>query len=141
MESPNPVKVVWIEDGSAVALGRLASDSGTGDWTGVEGEGNFLKQADIDTITYKVFDRSTTTPDTAILTGTLTLSSVIFDTPVKDKKLWPDDDYGYNFKHTLPTTAFPTGDNVIRVEYKITTVGSAVGWGIYEGPVESVVTS
>ena len=137
----NTIQVKWQEDGSATCLGRLVAEDGTGAWTGIIGEGNWLKQADLSTITCAVFDLDSATPTVATVTPTVTISSAIQDTPVTDGKIWDLDDVGYNFKHGLASTVFPTGGNRYRVEYKITTTGSAVGWAKFEGVADKVFTS
>lgn len=139
--SVNTIQVTWREDGSATCLGRLTAEDGTGEWTGVNGEGNFLKQADISTITCAVFDLDSSTPTTAASTPTVTISSAIQDPPVTDGKIWDVDDIGYNFKHTLASTVFTTGGHRYRVEYKTTLTGGSVGWAVFEGQAEGVFTS
>lgn len=137
----NPIQVTWNEDGSATVLGRVTARDGSGTATGVRGEGNWLQQADLSSITCSVFDLSSETPDTAIATPTITISSVIVDSPVSTTVLWTEDTTGYNFIVDLAASNFPTGNNVYRVEFKFTTTGSAVFWGIYEGRAVPVRTS
>ena len=137
-------KVAWQEDGTATVLGRITARDGTGTATGVNGEGNWLKQADISTITCAVFDLSSSTPTTAIATPTVTIATHVLDTPVTTNVLWTQETgtvTGYNFLHDLPASAFPTGEHIYRAEYKITTTGGAVLWGAFEGPAERVFTS
>lgn len=133
-------KVVWLEDSSALVLGRLTAHNGSGAATGKAGEGNWLQQTDITSITCKVFDltSSTTTP---ITTPTVAVSSVILDTPETANTIWTKDSIGYNFIHNLSPTDFPTGSSRVRVEYKVTLSGGAVFHGVYEGPVRPVVGS
>lgn len=135
------IQVKWREDGSATCLGRLTAEDGTGEWTGVNGEGNWLKVADISTITCAVFDMDSSTPTVASATPTVTVATAVQDTPVTDGKIWDVDDVGYNFKHTLAASVFPTGGHRVRCEYKVTTTGSTVGWAVFEGAVEGVFTS
>lgn len=141
MAATDEIQVVWNEDGSATALGRVTARDASGSATGVPGEGKFLQQADLSTITCSVFDLNSSTPDTAIATPTVTISSAILDTVDTATTLWDLDEYGYNFRHDLAHTNFPTGDHVYLVEYKFTTTGSAVFWGRYRGPARSVRTS
>lgn len=136
-----PIKVNWQEDGSATALARVCARDGSGTWTGVSGEGNWIKQADLTTITCAVFDRSGTTPDTPFLTPTVTIASAIQDTPVTDGKIWDIDAVGYNFLHDLPGTCFPSGGHKYRVEYAFTRSGGTTWAVIYEGIAESVAAS
>lgn len=130
------IKGTFNEDGSATCLGRLTAR----DATGVQQPSGrkLLKQADTSTVSVAVFDLQSSTPDTVTYSASLTVSAVIFDTLQTD---WDVDSVGYNFKHTIPTTAFPTGGHVHRAEYKITTTGGTVMWARYEGPAVPVSTS
>lgn len=134
----NIFNVQWVEDGSATVLGRLAGRTGSGNATGVDGEGNWLQEADISTITCKIFDLDSSTPDTATETPTVTISSVILDTPVTTNVVWTKDTIGYNFIHTLSSTYFPTGDRRYRVEYEVTLAGGGVFHGIYVGTARPI---
>ena len=117
------------EDGSATILGRLVARDGTGAATGVNGEGNFLKVADISTITCAIFDLDSSTPETSISAPDVTVATDVLDTPVTTNVLWTKDTTGYNFLHDLASTSFPIGGRNYVVEYKITTTGGTVGWG------------
>lgn len=120
------VKAQWNEDGTATCLARLTARDATGSWTGVPGEGNFLKQADLSSITYSTFDRSSSTPNTAIVdAATVTISTAIQDTPVMTSVLWVVDTYGHNFVFDVPYTCFPTGGHVYDVEFMAITTGGA----------------
>jgi hypothetical protein len=125
------------EDGTATLLGRVTARDGTG--TSVTGEGKCLKQADLSSITAKVFDLH---DGTTTYTATLTISSVVFDSLQVDA-IWnlAADSNGYNFLADLPTTAFPTGGRTYRAEAKFTTTGGTVGWGRWNLQAESVLTS
>lgn len=129
----------WHEDGSATVLARITARNGTGGSTGVAGEGNWLKQADIDNINIKVFDLDADNPDTATVDTDLTISEVVQDTPVTSTALWTKDTTGYNFIHDLPSTYFPEGNRRYRVEYEVTlNGGSVVFHGILEGSTTSL---
>lgn len=135
------VRVWWREDGTATCLARVTARDASGAATGVSGEGKWIMQADVSTITCAVYDRNSTTPDTAIATPTVTISSAILDIPVTNGQIWPIDSTGYNFIYDMLPAHFPTGDRTYRVEFKLTTTGGAVAWLLYEGIAESVVTS
>lgn len=127
-------RVKWNEDGSATVLGRITARDGSGSATGVDGEGNWLEQADIDTITYKVFDRDSDTPDTPVVAETsLTVADVMLDTPVTTAVIWTKDTTGYNFIHDIAASVFTTGGHQYEVEYKVTTTGGTVFHGKYRG--------
>lgn len=133
--APTTFQVVWREDGSATLLGRLTARNGTGSATGVSGEGNWIKQADISAITCKSFDM-TNDPDTAT-TQTIT-SSAIIDTPVTATTLWTVDSTGYNFLWDAPASIFATGGHTYQIEVKVTTTGSEVGIGIWKGVAQAI---
>ena len=135
--------VLWMEDGSALALGRLAAPDGTGAWTGEIGEGNWLKQSDfaVGGLTFKLFDLDGTDPDTEVASGTLTPAAVILDTPDTTNHLWTRDEIGYNFKHLLPPTYFPEPHHRIELEYRGETTGSSVFHAIYEGKTRPIRSS
>ena len=133
-----PFEVVWNEDGDATALGRITARDGSGIATGVDGEGNWLQQADISTITCKVFDLDSTTPDTEIATPTVTVATHVLDSPVTTNVIWTLDSTGYNFLHDLAASNFPTGDRTYLVEYKVTLSGGAIFHGVYRGTARPI---
>lgn len=135
------IAVTWIEDATNTVYGRITARDGSGAATGVQGEGKWIKQADLSSITCKVFDRNGSTPDTAITTPSITISDVIDDTPDTSQEIAPRDATGVNFVCELGPTNFPTGGHIYRVEFKFTTTGGDVHWAIYEGMCQSVVTS
>jgi len=134
-------QVQWNEDADATVLARITARTGSGAATGVAGEGNWLEQADISSITCKVFDRSSDTPGTEIATPTVTVSTSVVDTPVTATTLWTKDSTGYNFIHDVAASNFPTGNHTYRIEYTVTLVGGAVFHGNLEGVAKSVVSS
>lgn len=133
--------VQWNEDGSATVMARLMARNGSGDT--VTGEGKWLKQADFTSITCNIFD--TTAADAEVGTApTVTVSSVIIDTPVTDRAIWTKDDVGYNFLLDLAGTYFPTGGHVYTVQmYAALTGGvTTLQWsyvGIAQPRIEVVV--
>lgn len=141
MTRPQVSKVSFFEDGSATALARVTARDATGAATGISGEGKWIKQADLSSITCAIYDLSSSTPDTATSTPTVTISSAIIDTPVTDGVIWDVDSTGYNFLFDFAATAFPTGNHRYRIEFKFTTTGSAVLWLVYEGVALAVRTS
>lgn len=141
MRSANPVSVTWQEDGTATVLARVCARDATGAWTGEKGEGRFVKQADLSSITCNVFDRSSETPSTAIATPTVTISSAIQDSPVTNQEIWTLDTVGYNFVYDLAASNFPTGGNEYLVEFKFTTTGGTVWHLVFQGPAAKIVGS
>lgn len=133
--------VEWNEDGTATVLARVTARNGSGAATGVSGEGNWVEQADISTITYKLFNLDGDTPSTAIESGSLTVSDIIIDTPVTSTAIWTKDDVGYNFLHDISNSFFPTPNARYRMEYEITLTGGAVFHGVFEGTTRAIVGS
>lgn len=118
------------EDGSVTLLARLMADNGSGD--AVAGEGKWLEQADFSTIVCHVYDLSNANAEVGTA-PTVTVSSVIIDTPVTDGVIWTADSTGYNFKHTVAGTYFPNGGRAYEIEYFATlTGGTTFGWS-YKG--------
>jgi len=133
----NTFPVNWNEDGDATCLGRVTARNGTGAATGVDGEGNFIKQADVSAIERKIFDLDGSTPDTPVTTNP-TISTVILDTPVTTNVLWTKDSTGFNFLDDIAGSNFPVGENRYRIEYKFTLTGGAIFHGVYEGSAEPI---
>lgn len=107
-----PTKARTIEDTDLPIFDRLRTDDGT-----------YLVQADLSSIAYAAYDLSD--PGTAITTGTLTISDVIFDTlqQTADNALWGEaggSTIGFNFAAILPAACFPTGGRTVRVEITFT---------------------
>lgn len=131
-------EVRWMEDGTAFVKACVAAPDGTGKTIGNPGQGYFLKQADLSSITCLVYD---VTGSSNVATPTVTVSSAILDTPLSTQALWKKGPPGYNFQHTLAASNFPTGGSTYRVEYKFTTTGSNVYWLKLQGVADSAYTS
>ena len=128
--------VTFMEDGSAECRARIMTSTNNST-EAIPGEGYPAKQANLTSITYKVTDL-TDTSQTAV-TGTVTISSAVYDT-LQDHPLWQFTK-GYNFFFTLPPTCFPIGGHTYTAEFKITYSGGDVGWLIFEGLARGVQTS
>lgn len=102
------------EDGSATCVARVCMGDASGAATGTDGEGKWVQAADMTSITRYVYDTSSATPNTAILTTALTVANVIEDTPVTNRQIATFD---YNFHDDVPKTAFPDGGRTYRIEY------------------------
>lgn len=126
------------EDGSATIKARVMAVDGTGSAAG-PGEGYAVKRADLASISVLIYDITGAAAQGS--PPSITIANVISDTLITTAALWKTDEYGYNFIHTLPTTAFPTGDSEYQVEYKFTTTGGAVGWLKVKGKADKVYTS
>lgn len=117
------------EDGGAGFLARLVGNSAAN-----------VTQASLSSASVKVFDLDSDDPDTAVYTATLTISSVIFDALQTDDR-WTVDSTGYNFRHDMPASAFPTGSHNYRVEYKFTPTSGEVFWALFDVFATNVRTS
>jgi hypothetical protein len=116
--------VVFDALGVAPVFARMACDEGTGTYTGIPGEGNWLKQADVSTIAYTVTDITYPDNESEVVASTsLTVSAVLSDTPTNTARNWKVDQIGYNFSHKVPAASFPTRGNRYRVSYAVTTTG------------------
>ena len=136
MSATEVIQVTWMEDSTNTVLGRVVARDGTGSATGVNGEGNWIKKADLSSITCSVFDLSSAAPTTAITTPTVTISTDILDTPVTSNVIWTEDKTGYNFLIDLAAANFPTGEHVYSVRFTFTTTGGDTFNKAYEGLAE-----
>lgn len=134
-------RVSWNEDGDATVLGRITARDGSGSATGKNGEGNWLQQADVSSITRNVFDLDGGTPNTATDSDSLTVATVVLDTPITTNVIWTLDTTGYNFLDDVPAARFPTGGRRYRIEYVVTLAGGAVFHGNYEGQAKPIRSS
>ncbi len=91
----------------------------------IDKNGDRITQSGLSSLTVKVFNARTTVET---YSATLTIGSVVSNSlqTNEDDNGWTQDDIGYNFKHTIPGSAFPDGSAEYRVEYKFTpTAGDA----------------
>ena len=98
---------VW-EDSDCVCMARVV---------GIDADE--ITQADVSSITLKVFDEDAADPDAAVSTASLTVSAVVFNTLQTDAR-WQVDTTGYNFRYTIPAAALATGDHTYTVEFVFT---------------------
>lgn len=75
-------------------------------------------QASFSAAKYAIYDMSGD-PETAIASGSLTVSTVVFDTLQTDG-YWTADALGYNFRHTYAGTLFTRGGGSYLIEYALT---------------------
>lgn len=117
-----------FEDGAASFMARV---------TGPDGDN--IVQADITSITFKVYDAG----GTEAATGTLTMATVVFDTLQTDARWNPDiDTTGYNFRDDRVAGTFTAGGRY-TVEYKFTPTSGAdyVFWVTFKVAAMAVLTS
>jgi len=101
-----PVDAVIVEDGGCLVLARLV------DW-----DGQALTPDQTETVEVQVFQlEAESTPTYA---EELTVEEVVLESPASGHPAWPANP-GYNFRHLVPATAFPTGDHYYRLEYQFT---------------------
>ena len=122
---------VW-EDGSATFRGRFGDEDAS-----FQAEGTPWTRSDYSAISYSVFDKLTKSVVTDHNAVALTISAIIFDT----LQGWGKDAVGYNFRHTVAPSAFPTGGLVYVVEYKLEMTSGNPGWAVAEVLAKSVMTS
>lgn len=114
---------IW-EDAGAMLMARVTGNDGAA-----------ITQASLSTITYKVFDLKT-----EVSTGSLTISSVVFDTLQTDAR-WTVDSTGYNFRWDAPASLFTTSGHQYRVEIRFTPASGAIFWAIFDLFTIAVLTS
>lgn len=90
----------------------------------VEGhDGTDIQQADINAITYKVYDVETRTQTG---TGNVVVASSVFDTlqtSANDPR-WSGDAAGFNFAHVVPGASFPVSGKQYEVQYSFDPSGA-----------------
>lgn len=97
---------VWADD-PATCLGRILSPAG-----------DYLVQSDVTSATWTVYDLDDAKAVEG--TGSLTVSSVIFDTLQTDD-IWTEDTTGYNFKSTISGTYLPDAGHNYRIVFAFVT--------------------
>lgn len=85
----------------------------------IPSSGAYITQAALTAVACKVFDLGSNTPDTAVATPTVTVSTAVFDTlqtAAADLRIWTRDTTGFNFKFQVPGTAFAAGSIGTKLE-------------------------
>ena len=114
-----PLSVVLKEGSAFVVLAQYYSITG----------GVLLKQADLSTITRKVWNVSKGTVVTGHDGATETITSVIKDTPITeatDPRWTVEDTLGYNFVTTISDTALDVGDDQFDLTFTMTDTASNI---------------
>jgi len=102
-----------------------------------------MLQADMNgTATLKIFDLSSDTPDTAIVTtSSIAASAVIFDALQVDS-YWNTDNVGYNFRHTNVSAADKLlGGKVYRFEYSFDTDADGLIYVVSEVAIQGLYST
>lgn len=110
-----PRATVW-EDSGVVLMARVLGY-----------DGDPIQQADITSISRKVFDGGTT-----ISTDDLVVADVIFDALQTGDSRWDADDTGFNVLDIVPAASLPNGDTVYRVEYLFTPASGEVFHDVFD---------
>ena len=97
--------VIWEDSGYTVLARILGHD------------GDAVQQADVSAISYTV--EESTDPSTEVASGTLTVSSVVYNTLQTDSR-WARDTTGFNFAAAMPATTVPNGSMTYLVDYTFT---------------------
>jgi hypothetical protein len=131
------------EDGSFNILARVTAIEGSGTAVKPE-EGNPLQQADVSTITCKVFtiaSRDATTGTEVTPAPTLTPAANLYD--ALQTLGWPTgrDPHGYNFRLDLGPAYSASPAQWVLVEVKFTLSGGGVVWLKVRVKTKAVVTS
>ncbi len=141
MTGARRIKAVVIEDGTFSCLARLTAMEASGPrQTG--DLGRVVKQADLTSITAKVFDLG---PGGLVSPVEITPApTVVISTAISDTLLtlgWDADSIGYNFRFDLGPTYCATGGNRYWPEFKCTLTGGSVFWALFDLEAKSVLTS
>lgn len=99
--------------------------------------GAYITIAALSSITRTVKDLTDTTQ--SLVTDSLTVASVVFDTLQTDAR-WTKDSTGFNFLDIVPASKLPTADHVYRVEYKATEASSGAVTSLGEFQLTTVGT-
>ena len=108
--------------------GCVAEDSTFAVMLRLQVDGVTATQSVLSSITWKAWDEQNT--GTVHASGTLTVSSVVFDTLQTDGR-WSADATGYNFRHDITQATF-TDPGRYLIEYAVTMTG---GNSFIAGPV------
>lgn len=103
------------EDTPLTILARLCAKTATGSASPVPEEGNLLLQADVTSVTCKIYDEG----GTIVISTTPTTSDVVYDT-LQTTGVWKNLARGGNFLYTIPATGFPSGLTEVTVEITLT---------------------
>lgn len=108
---------VW-EDGGLFVMARVYGNAGTA-----------ITQASLTSIAYAVTLKS---DGSTITSGSVTVSSSVFDTLQTSDPRWTRDSTGYNFSFAVPVAAFPTADERYRVKFTFTPTSGSVFFLVFE---------
>lgn len=125
MPEAKPLYVLAWENGGLILMARILG------WAG-----SSVLQADITSIQCTVTDTSED-GDGETYDAALVISATVFDT-LQTPAIWTADGTGYNFRHTVPATAFPQGDRINRVEYRFTPASGEAFYFVVDVQVQAI---
>lgn len=112
-----------FEDTPYTILARLCARVASGAASPVETEGKLIQQADVTSVTCKVYDST----GALVISTTPTVSDVIYNTLQTSQVFAKVSQGGGNFLYQIPATGFPTGATSVTVELTVTlTTGEPV---------------
>lgn len=103
MASIGVITGLTVANSGVTCMGRIYGNAGT-----------LITQASLSAITYAVTIIAEDDTETDGTTGTLTISSVVFDTLQTSDPRWSVDSTGYNFLATIPASAFTRANGGLR---------------------------
>jgi hypothetical protein len=101
---------IW-EDGGCACLARVRGANGVN-----------ITSADVTSFTRKIFDLSSSTPDTAIHSTTVSSPTTSAIHSLATDSRWDEDGTGYNFENTIlsSTVVFAKPNRRYRIQYTFT---------------------
>jgi cystathionine beta-lyase/cystathionine gamma-synthase len=127
MIAASPFKFeVWEDSGFSI-MGRVLGPDATN-----------VTQAGVTSIAFSVYDKANLA--VALSTGTMTVSTVIFDTLQTDAR-WTVDSTGYNFRYDAPNTLLPRGSATYRLEVAFTPASGSPFHTVYEATTKDLLRS
>lgn len=119
---------VW-EDQSVVLMARVYNTAG-----------DLIQQSGLSSIAYEVWNMHTPPVPVSTASGTLTISSVVYNTLQTDAE-WTKDSTGFNFRGTIPASCFTTPDRTYRIEIEFTPTSGDPFFAVYEIYVAPILGS
>ena len=98
-------------------------------------DGEAIQQADLSSISYKVFNES----NVEVATGSLSISGVIYDSYVTGDARWDQGGNGYNFLWAPPVTTVPAAGEY-TFEVLFTPVLGQQFYGVWERSISEILT-
>ncbi len=124
------IQGITIANGGVFCMGRIYGNAGT-----------LITQASISSIAYYVYTVTNLGVETSVGSGSLTVSTSIYDTLQTTDPRWTKDTTGYNFAATIPASLWTGGGLKNRISVKFTPVSGEVFVQTFESiPIKSNVS-